>query len=246
MPIGAWVAIAGAGAFGITLAAMVGARMLQAPPTQVAAVAPAPAETPTLAPPTAAVDVPGPGELPAGPATPETDPPAAAVAADNGAASGRPAGGGGTKRGSGGAAAPGGGTKQLSDADRALLEQMGGGGPTPSASLQNLARTAGQGADTGGPQLPELSAEMLRSTLTRNRQSLQSCYELAARQTGSTDTMRVDVSIVVGGSGTVTRVTADGNGPPQLNSCIQTAVRRWRFPGSGEATFPLVFSPGAR
>jgi outer membrane biosynthesis protein TonB len=58
----------------------------------------------------------------------------------------------------------------------------------------------------------------------------------------------MDVRVTVGRSGAVTRVSVSGNGVGDLKSCIETAVRRWRFPSAGASTqtqFPLVFQPGS-
>jgi predicted Zn finger-like uncharacterized protein len=126
-----------------------------------------------------------------------------------------------------------------SSIDFSQYADNGGGGGLP-----NIARPRGATDDdapgTGGG---ELSADSVRATLNRGRGQVQQCYENSARQTGSSDTMRVDVNIVVGSGGRPSRVTATGS-VAALNRCVEGVVRRWVFAGTGEANFPLVFQPG--
>jgi hypothetical protein len=228
-----YVAAAGAVAFGVMLAILVAKNTLQPPPAPapaVAAVAPAPpAPSAPIAPPQP-IAIPEPAPVvpavaPAVPVVPEVAP-AAPVAHRGG--SKRPAAGAGAGR-------------ALSAAEQAEIDRMTGGG----ASGPNLAVPMRQiGGGGGGSQGAELSAEQLRTVVQRNRPGLQHCYEMAARQTGSTDSMRANVEVAVGGSGVVTRVSVTGNAPTQLTTCLESQVRRWHFPAGGEAAFPVVFSPG--
>ncbi len=227
-----WVAAAGAMAFGVMLAVLVAKNMLQPPPAPaVAAVAPpAPIAAPVA--PEQAIAIPE-----------ATPPPAALVAPLPEAPIPTPeapvAQRGGTKRAASGSAS---GTHALSAAEQAEIDRMTGGG----AAAPNLAApTRPSGGSGGGPQGAELSADQLRAVVQRNRPGLQHCYEMAARQTGSSDTMRANVEVAVGGSGVVTRVSVTGpSAPAQLTTCLEGQVRRWHFPAGGEATFPVVFSPG--
>ena len=81
-----------------------------------------------------------------------------------------------------------------------------------------------------------------------NRAMLQRCYNTAIRGHGDPPNLRVDIRIRVAASGRVTSATASGGNLGQLKNCLETSVRRWRFPASsagGEAAFPVVFSaPG--
>lgn len=83
--------------------------------------------------------------------------------------------------------------------------------------------------------------------VSKNRPELQRCYEVAVRGMADAPTVRMDVDVTVGVSGTVTRVRARGSGVGDLRECIERSVRRWRFPSSGSETqtsFPVVFSAG--
>jgi len=133
----------------------------------------------------------------------------------------------------------------LSDAERALLERMGGGGEAP---------IRGPKGDTGGgggsPTGPALTASQLMRVVQDNRPALQRCYETALRSTGgkSNDAIKVIVEVVVGMSGSVKTVATNGAGLGNMNDCIRQSVKRWRFPQSGDESpfnFPVVFQPGA-
>jgi outer membrane biosynthesis protein TonB len=84
-------------------------------------------------------------------------------------------------------------------------------------------------------------------TAQSNQLALRRCYEVAIRGMPEAPAVRLDVEVVVGASGTVTRASAAGNDVGQLKNCVETTVRRWRFPPSsngGRAQFPVVFSGG--
>jgi hypothetical protein len=62
------------------------------------------------------------------------------------------------------------------------------------------------------------------------------------RRAGASPTLRVNVRVSVGTSGTVTRVVPRGGSFGNLNSCIERAVRQWRFPrASAPSTFDVPF-----
>lgn len=132
--------------------------------------------------------------------------------------------------------------KQLTEEQRKLLERMGGGGAAPG----NI-RGSGGGGGGGSAGGKSLNADQLRSVVKRNQPGLQRCYETAMRATSSSDTLRINVSLTVGMSGTVTKVNASGGSMAGLNTCIEKLVKRWRFPSSSgptEFAFPVLFQPG--
>jgi hypothetical protein len=131
----------------------------------------------------------------------------------------------------------------LTDEQRALLARMGGGGEIPvGGGKQNKPDAVASG--------PSLTAAQLMGVVQNNKSALQRCYESALRAAGGQqqDTIKVTVNVTVGESGTVKSVTTQGNGLGNMNDCLKTSVKRWRFPASGgesEFAFPLVFQPGA-
>lgn len=132
----------------------------------------------------------------------------------------------------------------LTEEERKLLERMGGGGGA-IANLNKPKTTSGGGG--GGPSL---TAAQLMSVVQNNKAALQRCYETALRAAGGQqqDTIKVTVNVVVGESGIVKSVTTQGPGLGNMNDCLKTSVKRWKFPTSGgesEFAFPLVFQPGA-
>jgi hypothetical protein len=134
--------------------------------------------------------------------------------------------------------------KELTDAQKAMLERMGGEGADLSGLSNGKAPSGSAPARGGG----SLTASELSSVVNRNKKQLQRCYETALRGGGSDDTVRLDVSITIAPSGGVSAVQLGGQGLPGMNDCIQRTVKSWRFPSAGEASatrFPLLFQPGA-
>jgi hypothetical protein len=135
--------------------------------------------------------------------------------------------------------------KQLSAEDQALLSRMGAGG----SGGPNLAgpKRETESAPASGPAL---TPTQLSKVVQDNKVQLQRCYETALRAAGGKQegAIKVTVSVTVGTSGTTKLATTEGAGLGNMNDCIRSAVKRWRFPQSGgesEFQFPLVFQPGA-
>jgi predicted Zn finger-like uncharacterized protein len=134
--------------------------------------------------------------------------------------------------------------RQLSAAEQAMLDQFSGGGATPSIKTRP-ANISGETNSGGGEGL---SASQLSGVVNKKRSELQRCYESALRATASDETVRLDVDITVGISGTVTKVGTRGKALPGMDTCIERTVRMWRFPtasGDTRTSFPVVFQPGA-
>lgn len=131
----------------------------------------------------------------------------------------------------------------LSAEQQALLERFGMGSGEPELSMVTL----NMGGTTMRAQLDDSAVRRVVSA-PANRAMLQRCYNTAIRGHGDPPNLRVDIRIRVAASGRVTSATASGGNLGQLKSCLETSVRRWRFPASsagGEAAFPVVFSaPG--
>ena len=133
-------------------------------------------------------------------------------------------------------------TKMLSAEQQALLERFGGNdtsGPSLMSVDIDMATSAGR---------EQLDANAVRRVVSAsaNQRALRRCYETAIRGASDAPSVRMDVSVRVGASGTVTRVSATGRDYNGLRACIERTVRRWRFPASsngGETRFPVVFSP---
>jgi len=133
--------------------------------------------------------------------------------------------------------------RQLTAAEQAMLDQMSGGGAT--ANLKTRTASASDRAGGGGSGL---TASQLSAVVNKKRTELQRCYESALRATASDETVRLDVDITVGVSGTVTKVGTRGKALSGMDTCISRTVRLWRFPtasGETQTSFPVVFQPGA-
>jgi hypothetical protein len=135
--------------------------------------------------------------------------------------------------------------KDLSSQEKDMLARMGGGLDRVPAELQT-SRSTNETASSSGRG--GLKAEQLASVVSRGKMELQRCYESALRLNPSTQTIRLDVDITVGLSGSVTGVKTRGKGLGDMEICIARTVRMWRFPNASEetrTTFPVVFQPGA-
>jgi predicted Zn finger-like uncharacterized protein len=142
----------------------------------------------------------------------------------------------GSKQGSGS-------KKQLTAAEKAMLERMGGGSSSDLPSLNGVGGDSNRKRAGSG----SISAAQLSSIVGRGKRNLQRCYETAMRSSGTAETVRVDVTVSVSAAGNVKSVKTTGKGLPGLSQCIQRSVKTWRFPSTGEdfqTKFPLVFSPG--
>ena len=230
------IALVGVGAFGVALAVIVGKKILADDPQ----VAQAPVDPldqvedydPDLELELGEEDLPEEtSEVPAEEETPEEatdDAPVTAMATTSRRA---------TNTGSTGSAS----TMQLSAEQQALLERLSGSGGGPTLSGLDMS-----GSTTSSRA--ELDASAVRRVVSAqtNQRALRRCYETAIRGAGDAPSVRMDVQVRVGASGTVTRVSATGQDFNGLRACIERTVRRWRFPASsagGETRFPVVFAP---
>ncbi|HJL14915.1 MAG TPA: GYF domain-containing protein [Sandaracinaceae bacterium LLY-WYZ-13_1] len=254
LPIGAWIAIAGAMSFGVALAVVVGTHFLTQPAQPVAATtqptptpptepeSPQEADVdPDLADPDTEAEAAGDEAPEAGEATPaqggeETDGP--------GETPRRAAGTGGGRGRSGSGSSGGGRTEEVDEETRARLARFADDN-TAGAQLNNIPTRDPLGeSGRGGGQ--SLGGEQIRSVVSREQRAVQQCWQTALRQVGAApdhDT-RIEVAVTIGASGTVTSARARGRGIGNLTECIERTVRRWRFPrssGTTRTSIPFVF-----
>ncbi len=134
--------------------------------------------------------------------------------------------------------------KALSKEEKAMLERMGGNfDQNPSQIVKPKSSTGSSSSSKKGG----LKAEQLAAVVGRGKQQLKRCYEAALRTNPSDETIRLDIDLTVGMSGTVTKMSARGKSLGDMKDCIKRTIRMWRFPTSGNETrtsFPVVFQPG--
>jgi hypothetical protein len=134
--------------------------------------------------------------------------------------------------------------KALSQEEKAMLERMGGNfGQNPS----QIVKLKSSNSSASSSQKSGLKAEQLAAVVGRGKQQLKRCYEAALRSNPSDETIRLDIDLTVGMSGTVTKMSARGKSLGDMNDCIKRTIRMWRFPTSSNETrtsFPVVFQPG--
>lgn len=260
LPVGAWIAIAGATAFGAVMAYMIGTRVLAPVPTAPAVVTVQPTTPPPtviVPPPTA--EVAAPPETPpevaeAPPATApvaEQPPTTTTAATPSTTTTARPhstgsAGSAGTSAGSATSAGAQAATKTTSTAATGRFAEFEDDSSGPAQIATTGRRSIADDdtvASTRGQQ--ELTADQIRAVITRERPAVNRCWETELRRLGQAATVRLDVDLTIGGSGTVTSVSTRGQSVGTLSDCIERNVRRWRFPavsGSTQTSFPLVFT----
>ena len=117
------------------------------------------------------------------------------------------------------------------------------------ASL-NVGAGAGKSGTSGGAQGGSLTASQVNRVVSRNRSSLQYCYERELKKgtASAYGDLKVSFSLTVGKSGTVTNTRVMGQGAkiPELKKCLTGAVKRWVFPAAGSSSaveFPIIFTP---
>jgi DNA-directed RNA polymerase subunit RPC12/RpoP len=134
--------------------------------------------------------------------------------------------------------------KALSKEEKAMLERMGGNLDQNPSQIVKLKSSSGAASSS---QKSGLKAEQLAAVVGRGKQQLKRCYEAALRTNPSDETIRLDIDLTVGMSGTVTKMSTRGKSLGEMNDCIKRTIRMWRFPASGNETrtsFPVVFQPG--
>jgi hypothetical protein len=77
----------------------------------------------------------------------------------------------------------------------------------------------------------------------KNKASLKACYERALKRDESLSELKAEVTVTIGDSGIVRRVSIRAGNNPELTSCIRRSIRRWAFPaiGAQSFSFPIIF-----
>ena len=220
-PLGAWLAIVVALAFGLVLGFVFFSS--QKPAETVVKIVEVPAKS---------------GEVPVAAAPPPPETAGSAVVADVT----KPKTGG-TKSGGTKTAEP----ANTADKGGGLTGLKGLGGLNPATPGGPGAPGPGGATPGGGGQL---DAGQIQATVGRYTGSVKrSCWQpaLDARDANSPTSARVMVTITVGASGSVQNVSTSGEprGYPGLAGCIAGRVRAWQFPATGGTTtvnVPFVFA----
>jgi hypothetical protein len=149
-----------------------------------------------------------------------------------------------TSQGPNGKGVPSAKGKELSSDEKAMLARMGG---DLNQNASQTVKIKSSSDDVSGGNKEGLKAEQLSAVVARGKQQLQQCYETALRANPSNETLRLDIDLTVGMSGTVVQMVTRGKSLGDMNECIKRIIRMWRFPTAGNETrtsFPVVFQPG--
>lgn len=134
----------------------------------------------------------------------------------------------------------------LTAAQRRMLEQAKSLGVDSSTPIdRDRDEQGGSTAKRGRP----LSSDQIRNTISKNRSSIQRCYEREMRGASGSGDLRVELRITVQPSGIVSNVQVSPSRVrgTKLATCMMSSARRWRFPNaSAPSTFdaPFVLTPG--
>jgi predicted Zn finger-like uncharacterized protein len=226
---GVLMGIAGAAFFGVTMAVILGTRVLGG------GAAPAPAPTPApvvVAPAQPEKAVEAPVVLPD-----DVEVTTPVEPADTGAGSTKSTRS--STKGSTGAKAP-----ELSEAEKKRLAAMAGGTTTEFDKFKGTNEVS---FDKERPkaQAGSLSGDQIKKVVDTNKPALQRCYERSARGVGASSDLRVNVDLTIGRSGKVSSVKTSGADLPGFGTCLEGAIKRWVFPPAGDETparFPLLFA----
>jgi hypothetical protein len=227
MPIGAWIGIAGAIAFGIALAVMIGIKFIFVEEPVVATNTPE-QETPVRDP---GLDLVEPDQPVVEESVVQEEP----EVATNMETRPRNPNAGTMQQ----ATEPA--MRELTAAERAILERAGQEtGVTPTLMVQD--NLSGE----GGSNLRSLDEAAIGRVVTANRPSLQRCFTTAIRGLPEAPTVRVNVQLTISPGGRVSNVSASAAQPiGNLLPCVESSVSRWVFPRSNGATttrFPVLFT----
>ena len=129
---------------------------------------------------------------------------------------------------------------ELSAEEKRLLAKFGEKGGVSTTKINTGSETA-----KASSKKQSLSSKDIQSTVAKNRNGLQRCYERASRGAPAGSTVRMTVSVNVAPSGRVKSANVKGSGPGGLSQCMEGNVKRWKFPSSAEggaASFPVLFT----
>lgn len=129
----------------------------------------------------------------------------------------------------------------------------------PPAQLSNaqseLAKMYGDSELSGSAALPQLSDSQkskqqvsdaqITSVISRNKKSIQVCYDRVLKHDDSVRNLRVDVELKIGSSGMVTGVKIPDAriASSELGTCLVGTIKRWHFPEQDQGyqtAFPLL------
>jgi hypothetical protein len=138
-------------------------------------------------------------------------------------------------------------TSNLTEEQRQMLEKAKSLGADSSTPVNRTRE--GQNGSGSAKQGQPLSSDQIRDTISKNRTSIQRCYEQEMRGASGSGDLRVELRITVQPSGIVSNIQVSPSNVrgTKLASCMMSSARRWRFPSAtAPSTFdaPFVLTPG--
>ncbi|MEZ4410610.1 MAG: TonB family protein [Polyangiales bacterium] len=193
---------------------------------------------------------------PSAPNTPNTpntpSAPSTGSTASAGSANTAPsAGGNGTAPSTGSTASAGSSGAASRDAGTTVAANT----PPPPLPAENGVRERGPRTSAGGYHMGDetdatgtMDPHAFSYVYNHYRSQIAACHSTASRASSVNGVMVVRVRVGEGGHVTRTRVISDSTHSPQLATCVQNAIRGWRYPepegGDVEVDYPLRFGGG--
>jgi hypothetical protein len=95
----------------------------------------------------------------------------------------------------------------------------------------------------------ELTAGDIRAGISEGAPDLERCWTDAIRGVTEPVSTRLQITLRITATGTVDRVSIEGDDPQRVSPCIEARVHTLRFPrssGPTQTTFPILLDPPSR
>jgi hypothetical protein len=92
----------------------------------------------------------------------------------------------------------------------------------------------------------DLSVEQLTAVVAANQEQLKPCYQSALDKQPDSQEFRIQATLHVDKTGSVSDVELERGGLPNVGSCVEKIVKTWKFPTAKADTYasmPLIFRP---
>jgi hypothetical protein len=92
----------------------------------------------------------------------------------------------------------------------------------------------------------DLTVEQLTAVVAGQQETLKPCYQAALDKQPDSNEFRVQATLHVAKNGSVAAVDLEKGPLPNIGSCVEKAVRQWKFPAADADTYaslPIVFRP---
>jgi hypothetical protein len=92
----------------------------------------------------------------------------------------------------------------------------------------------------------DLTVEQLTAVVAGQQESLKPCYQAALDKQPDSSEFRMQATLHVAKNGSVEKVELERGPLPNVGSCVEKVVRKWKFPAAEADTYaslPIIFRP---